>query len=63
MYEYRCTRRELYYNSKCPGFKDLSARQGYYITADNLNAAYVKMKQLFPKEKYFDIQLWNKKFS
>jgi hypothetical protein len=47
--EYRCTRNALY-SHRCLGQQDLSARQGYYITAASEEEAWEKMALRFPEE-------------
>lgn len=49
MKKYRCTRNSQYLHN-CPGQNDLSARQGYYITAHNQEEAWQKMAIMFPEE-------------
>ena len=55
--QYRCTR-EVPYHSGSAGYRDLSARQGYYIDADNEQEAYEEMRKLFPRESLFTVHLW-----
>lgn len=58
MNEYRCTRRTPY-GPKTPGFKNLSARQGYYIRAETEQEALTRMREKFPNDALeFDAQLW-----
>lgn len=49
MKKYRCTRNAQYLHN-CLGRNDLSARQGYYIMANNKEEAWQKMAILFPEE-------------
>jgi len=57
--EYRCTRNALY-SHQCLGHDDLSARQGYYITATSHEEAWEKMACRFPEETLegFTVQDW-----
>lgn len=57
--EYRCTRNVLY-SHQCLGRDDLSARQGYYITAASEEEAWQKMATRFPEEvtEGFTVQEW-----
>lgn len=57
MNEYRLTRPWQYRNPNCPGHKDKSARQGYYIRANTAKEAVDEMRLEFPHES-FDVQLW-----
>lgn len=57
MYTYRCTRAEMYPKNSL-GYKDVQARQGYYIKANNYNDAWKEMKNRFPGENHFDVQVW-----
>ncbi len=56
--EYRCTRNEPYNNPNCPGHKQLSARQGYYLMADSVYDALSQMRVKFPYEDRFTAKLW-----
>ena len=49
MKKYRCTRNAKYLDN-CHGSNDVSARQGYYIMADNKEEAWQKMAIMFPEE-------------
>lgn len=57
--EYRCTRNASY-SSNCTGRDDLTARQGYYITAGSAEEAWQKMAIRFPEETVqgFTVQEW-----
>jgi hypothetical protein len=57
--EYRCTRNASY-SHQCLGHDDLSARQGYYITAASEEEAWQKMATRFPEEvkEGFTVQEW-----
>jgi hypothetical protein len=57
--EYRCTRNASY-SHQCIGKYDLSARQGYYIKANNTEEAWQKMAIRFPEEASvgFTVQEW-----
>lgn len=57
--EYRCTRNALY-SHQCLGHSDLSARQGYYVTAASQEEAWQKMACKFPEEtsEGFTIEDW-----
>ena len=57
MTQFRLTRPDCY-EPGCPGHKDPSARQGYYIDADSEEEALLRMKQRFPEDKGFDVQVW-----
>ena len=50
MNEYRLTRNHPYRNPNCFGFADLSARQGFYITADSAVEAEAIMSLDFPED-------------
>ena len=55
--EFRCTRRAPYRNPNCPGHKDVTARQGYYIEAHSALLAGVEMRVSFPHDiDGFDIE-------
>lgn len=49
MKKYRCTRNAKYLHN-CFGQNHLSARQGYYVNANNKEEAWQKMAILFPEE-------------
>lgn len=51
MPKYRCTRAVPYTNPACAGHKDLSARQGYYVTADTDVDARAAMDREFPGDR------------
>jgi hypothetical protein len=55
--EYRCTRPNCY-PPRSPGHKDPSARQGYYVNADNPDEARERMREWFPHDTHFDVELW-----
>lgn len=59
MKEYRCTRNAPY-SHQCLGHNDLSARQGYYITANSQEEAWEKMACRFPEEadEGFTVDEW-----
>lgn len=59
MAHYRLTRPNVYSNPNCPGHKDKSARQGYYVDADSPEQAIkiVRERLEMPNED-FDVQLW-----
>lgn len=59
MKEYRCTRNASYAHG-CIGRDDLTARQGYYIHANNAEEAWQKMAIRFPNETEagFTVQEW-----
>ena len=63
--EFRVTRPERYETDDCPGKDDPSARQGYYIKAQDAHEAAEKCKtflakahDLFDGECRFDVQVW-----
>lgn len=45
-------------NPNARAFSDLSARQGYYIRAENEDEALRQMAKDFPKEKHFTCHEW-----
>lgn len=55
---YRLTRC-LCTNPNARAFSDLSARQGYYIQAENEDEALKKMAKAFPKESQFTCHEWH----
>lgn len=57
--EFRCTRNVLY-SHQCLGHNDLTARQGYYITAGSQEEAWEKMACRFPEESAggFTVEEW-----
>lgn len=57
--EYRCTRNAPY-SHNCLGHRDVSARQGFYITAGSQEEAWEKMACRFPEESAegFTVQEW-----
>jgi hypothetical protein len=61
MKEYRCTRNALYAHD-CIGHDDLTARQGYYIEAENVEDAWQKMAVRFPEEREagFTVEQWER---
>jgi hypothetical protein len=54
---YRLTR-HLCTNPNARAFSDLSARQGYYIQAENEDEALKKMAKVFPNESQFTCHEW-----
>lgn len=58
MKTYRLTRC-IYKNPNSRAFYDLSARQGYYIRAENEDEALRKMSKDFPKESLFTCHEWH----
>lgn len=68
MKEYRCTRTTPYgraYSEGAPAFKDLSARQGHYVFAQDEVDAYNQLAKKFPEDiagkslmKTFTVTLW-----
>ncbi len=55
--EFRCTRRMPYRNPTCPGHKDLTARQGYYVNAPTAALAEAEMRASFPHDaEGFDVE-------
>lgn len=65
MNEYRVTRIKPHLDPACAGYRDTSARQGYYIQANSHEEALRLMANRFPNEADigFDIQLWRKRKS
>lgn len=57
MKTYRCTRCTCT-NPNARAFSDLSARQGYYVRAENEFEALKQMSRDFPKEKVFTCDEW-----
>ncbi|MDL5055396.1 hypothetical protein QQ056_17845 [Oscillatoria laete-virens NRMC-F 0139] len=59
MKEYRCTRNAAYAHN-CLGHNDLTARQGYYINAENAEEAWERMAIRFPEEVKagFTVEEW-----
>jgi hypothetical protein len=58
MTQFRCTRNTPY-EKGCPGYDNLSARQGYYITAETEHEAYMEMARRFPGDHLgFAVQVW-----
>lgn len=55
---YRLTRC-LCTNPNARAFSDLSARQGYYIQAENEDEALKKMAKAFPNESQFTCHEWH----
>jgi hypothetical protein len=51
--EYRCTRTSLYLPGSA-GYRDESARQGYYVLATSRTAALRKMRDRFPADVAVD---------
>lgn len=55
-YMYRCTRNGEYTHN-CPGHNDLTARQGYYISALSPAEAHIIMIAKFPNDRHgFTVQ-------
>lgn len=59
MKEYRCTRNALYTHD-CIGRDDITARQGYYIKANNAEEAWEIMATRYPEETEagFTVEEW-----
>jgi len=53
--EYRVTRPRIY-GPRSHGFNDLSARQGYYVTADHPWLAARKLLTDYPDDNCVDVQ-------
>ena len=62
MTEYRCTR-NADYDCDCYGRDDITARQGYYIHAENEEEAWQQMALRYPKETAagFTVQDWSER--
>lgn len=61
MKEYRLTRPGQYLNPGCPGHKNKSARQGYYVAAESAEEACRLLRDhMGPRWQFemFDVQLW-----
>jgi len=60
MNEYRFTRPHVYSSPDCPGHKNPSARQGYYIIASSEQEAFQKMHEQHPEfaGQRLDVQFW-----
>lgn len=56
MFEFRCTRPELY-GPGCPGHLDVTARNGHYIRAKTAADAIAQMNVQYPGE-WIQVQLW-----
>ncbi len=54
--EFRCTRPESYIGN-CVGRTDLSARQGHYIDAVDMQEAAEEMAVRWPHDNAFDVQV------
>ena len=54
--EFRCSRPNMY-PSDTDGHLDLSKRSAYTINAVSEAAAIYRMKQLFPEDTHFDIEV------
>jgi len=54
---FRCTRNDVY-PEDCPGSKNVSARQGHYVTANNPEDALYEMRRRYPDDDGFTVQLW-----
>lgn len=61
MNEYRCTRPNVY-GPGTPGHTDSSARQGFYIRAENKTDAFRQMDVKFPGDE-IDVKLWKENIS
>ena len=57
--EYRMTRPDKYMGENLAS-ADKSIRQGYYVLVVDEAAAHVQMKQMFPNDSRFDVQLWKR---
>ncbi len=58
-FEFRCTRRDPYDDPGCPGHKNPSARQGYYLRDASAENALARMRKKFPHDRLgFDVQVW-----
>jgi hypothetical protein len=55
---YRCTRCTCT-NPNARAYSDLSARQGYYVRAENESEALKQMARDFPKETNFTCHEWS----
>lgn len=58
MIVYRMTRPNAY-GVGTPGHLELSARQGYYIRALSEAEAHREMRERFPYDSHFDLQVWS----
>lgn len=58
LFHYRVTRPDVY-SQNTPGFKDVSARQGHYITAYNAQDAADRVRKQLGIDELLDIQDWN----
>lgn len=47
----------LYSNPRCPGHNDVTARQGHYVDAANVQDAHREMRRRFPSDSRFDVEL------
>ena len=52
---YRITRSDMYTSPTCAGYKNLTARQGYFVRAKDENEALDKIAQQFPHDENFTI--------
>jgi hypothetical protein len=61
MNEFRCTRNAPYTHN-CLGHDDITARQGFYIEANDPEEAWQKMALRFPNEveEGFTVQKWER---
>ena len=58
MNEYRCTRPDCY-PATSAGATDSLARQGYYLSAADDQHAREQMREAFPQDTRFDVQVWS----
>ena len=58
MKEFRCTRDDLY-NKGDLGYKNKKVRHAYYIKAETEKEALEKLKEKFPDEESFSVELWS----
>ena len=49
--EFRITRPAVYSNPNCPGHKDVSARQGYYVRAESKEDAKRVFREMVAKDR------------
>lgn len=57
MNEYRITRPEFYANPRCPGHKDVTARQGHYVNAETAEQAERKYREQNKTYERLDVEL------
>ena len=57
--EWRVTRAQVY-TADCPGYNNLSARQGHYVTAPSASEAIDKFREEHPEwaQEQIDVQAW-----